>query len=134
MKFYDKLVELKKKGYTKDEIKSWAKALYAKRKRKWSKRAQDVLDEALSVKISSITIEDIIPEIDIPRDLNKLTEFQREQIVNFLESMDKKDINRRYRQSGILLNLASKKGKTKLYAQGKILSNLIYEVKLRLKR
>jgi hypothetical protein len=134
MKLYDKILQLKRQGYTRAKVLEWAKDLYDRRGKPWSNVAQKTFTEAWATPILSYEISDVLPEVDLPKDLKKLTDFQRNQIINYLEHRDKVDVARRYRQSGVLINLAAAKGNKKLLEQGKILSNLIYEVILSQKK
>jgi hypothetical protein len=75
-------------------------------------------------------IEEIVEEIDLPKDLKKLRPIQETQIKNIFKRLDKIEIDRRWKLINIGLNLANRRHKERDISNFTILSNLVYESKM----
>jgi hypothetical protein len=76
------------------------------------------------------SIEDVVPEVDLPRDLSKLKPNQEIQIVNVFKHLDREDIQRRWKLINIALNLSHARHKQKDIDAWSKISDLVYKSKM----
>jgi len=130
----DKVTQLKSEGYTRKEVLDYIKDIFKKKKVVWDQKRQQKFDKAWSQKpVYNFTIEDIFPEIDLPDNLSKVTDLQKQQVINTFKRLDKTEANRRKKLIDIMLNISQVKHKKQDILNFSVLSDLVYESNLRRK-
>jgi hypothetical protein len=131
LKWTEKVTVMKAEQYTKKEALDYATGLFKRKGITFSAKHKIKFEEAWRAPIKvNPTVEDIVPEVDLPNDFSKLMPHQETQIVNVFKHLDKTEIARRWKLLGIALNLAGAKNKTKQVETFTYLSNIIYKSKL----
>jgi hypothetical protein len=79
-------------------------------------------------------LEKIIGDIHLPRDITKMTDYQKMQIKNWMYHRPKAEVNARMKALAVLMNIAARKKDTKLLKYARVVSDIFYEAKLLRKR
>jgi hypothetical protein len=130
-KWTERITTMKAEQYSKKETLEYALALFKRKGINFVAKHKLKFEQAWRepAKVNP-TVEDIVPEVDLPSDLSKIKPFQETQIINVFKHLDKMEISRRWKLLDIALNLAHSKNKTKLVESLSRLSDIIYKSKM----
>ena len=127
MSWTDIVIEMKAHQYTMKETLDYIKT----QKKPWTIKSQAIFEKVWkSPVIINVDIEDIFPEIDLPRNLVKLTDFQKRQIINVYRHLDKEEAKRRTKLVNIMLNIVRAKKRSKDIENFRVLSDILYEANM----
>jgi hypothetical protein len=131
MKWTEKVIEYKKEQYPKDEVLRYIKSIFTKRKIKWEQRHLQQFETAWKTKVQiNPTVEDIVPEVDLPASMLKLTPLQKKQLINVFKNLNNNELKRRKKLLDIALNLAVHRNKKKDVDNFSVISDIIFESRM----
>jgi hypothetical protein len=131
MKWTERVILLKKEQYEKKDALKYVQDFFIRKNITFSVKHKVLFEQAWRTPVRvNPTIEDIVPEIDLPKDLTKIRPIQETQILNYFKHLDRADLERRWKLISIALNLAHARNKPKDVASFTILSDIIYKTKM----
>jgi hypothetical protein len=130
-KWIDKVAEYKNLQYSKKEVFEYIKKKFKDQNKSFTAQHLDEFNRCWKTKINYIpTVDDIIEEVELPRDLTKIAPYQETQVLNTIRRLPKIEVNRRFKLLQIALNVSAAKKNKALNEGLKILSNIFYKSKL----
>ena len=130
-RWQDIVVKMKTEQWLKPDVLAYVRSQFAYKNLKFTPKHKLIFERAWETHVVvNPTIEDIVPEVELPKDLTKMDQGHKTRVINILKRKETKDINRIKRLIDIGINLAAHRNKKRDLENFKILSDMLYEAHL----